>query len=217
MRIIPLTTGEYYHVYSRGVDKRSIFTARPHYIRFLASMRNILLTGSATEKAKRNQSLALKKSTNATVSVLCYCLMPNHYHLLLQQITENGISIFMHKLNTSYTMYFNMNHRRKGRLFESTFHARHIESDMLLLHVSRYIHLNPLLAHLVKVLEDYKWSSYNAYIAQDVDTLCNKQQILSYWKNESVTQYRSFVQDQIEYARLLKESENGSEPFFIDC
>ncbi len=129
--------------------------------------------------------------------------MPNHYHFLLQEIESGGITEFMHKLDTSYTKYFNMNSHRSGRLFEYTFKAKVIESDDLFLHISRYIHLNPVIATLVEKPEEWKWSSYREYVDIESTKLCDCSTIQYFFKDTS--SYKEFVTDQIEYAKLLKD------------
>jgi putative transposase len=201
MRTTQFFEGGYFHVYNRGVDKRAVFLRYGQYLRFVQTIRLILFTGSATPRLKTNQSLAL----NRKVRMLSYCLMPNHYHFLLQEIEEGGITEFMHKLDTSYTKYFNMNTHRSGRLFEYTFKAKTIESDDLLLHISRYIHLNPVIANLVEKPEEWKWSSYREYIDIESSKFCDTS-ILEYFFKD-IMSYKKFVTDQIEYAKMLKDIE----------
>ncbi len=201
MRTTQFFEGGYFHVYNRGVDKRAVFLRYGQFLRFVQTIRLILFTGSATPRLKINQSLAL----NRKVRLLSYCLMPNHYHFLLQEIEEGGITEFMHKLDTSYTKYFNMNTHRSGRLFEYTFKAKTVETDDVLVHISRYIHLNPVIATLVEKPEEWKWSSYREYIDIETSKLCDTS-ILKYFFND-MTSYKKFVTDQIEYAKLLKDVE----------
>lgn len=202
MRTAPFSTDGYYHVYNRGVDKRIVFHRFGHYLHFVSAIRNILNTGSATQRRLYNQSLALKSK----VGLLAYCLMPNHYHLLLKQLQNGGITEFMQKLDTSYTKYFNLNNHRSGHLFEYSFKAKHIESDELLLHVSRYIHLNPVIASLVEQPEQWRWSSIHDYLDIETKPLCQTGEILSFFSSPYT--YKQFLTDQISYARLLKEIED---------
>jgi putative transposase len=198
-------TGNMYHVYNRGVDKRIVFRFRHQYVRFVETIHNIVTTGSATKPTKKIQSLALKKIP-PKISILAWCLMPNHYHFLMKQLEDNGITDFMHKLDTSYTKYFNLNSdKRTGRLFENTFKAKMIDSDEQLLHTHRYIHLNPLIAHVVDNLESYKWSSYLDFIGKRNGTLCQKDEILNFFTKNPPQEYQNFVNDQINYAFLLKQ------------
>ena len=197
--------GEYYHIFNRGVDKRKIFLHNGHYIRFLKTIHNLLASGKVHQKTEYDQSLAF----STKLSFLGYCLMPNHHHFLVRQKEEGGISHFMHQLNTSYTKYFNLNHKRTGRLFEYTFKAVHIESEEQLLHVSRYIHLNPLISNVVTDLRLYPWSSYLDYIGVRGGKLCQKEEILGLLsKGKPEKRYEEFVLNQVDYARILKDVKN---------
>ena len=199
MRSTQFITNGYYHIYNRGVDKRPIFQRFGHYLRFLSTIRSILNTGSATERLIYNQGQALKLK----VEILSYCLMPNHFHFLIKQTSENGITEFMQKLATSYTMYFNLNNRRSGHLFERAFKAKTIEDENSFLHISRYIHLNPVIAHLVETPNQWRWSSYNEYLNRE-SSICVTTEILNYFK--TAADFESFNHDQIAYALLLKAS-----------
>ena len=144
MRSIQFANNEYYHIYNRGVDKQKYFFSM---VTIPVSSQQSVISSiqEARHHAFYNQGLALKSK----VALLCYCLMPNHYHLLLHQTTEPGVTEFMHKLDTSYTMFLTKQPKDR-KIFESTFKATKIESEEQLLHVSRYIHLNPVIARLVE-------------------------------------------------------------------
>lgn len=204
MRLLPFISGQYYHIYNRGVDKRTVFLRYGHYRRFTKTINTILKTGSATQRPHYNQSLALKSKVN----IVAYCLMPNHYHFLLKELTGGGITEFMHKLDTSYTKYINLNLHRTGRLFENTFKAKHIDNDSAFLHIARYIHLNPVIAHLVPDLELWPWSSYLETIGSRDLGFCMINEILQYFPKASAQQsYKTFVADQRAYAQLLHDAE----------
>jgi len=204
MRLLPFVNGEYYHIYNRGVDKRTVFLRFGHYRRFTNTIQTILNTGSATQRLIYNQSLALKSK----VEIIAYCLMPNHYHFLLHQLMDDGITEFMHKLDTSYTKFFDLNLHRTGRLFEYTFKAKHIETDELVLHTARYMHLNPVIARLVTSLELWPWSSYLETIGKRQESFCQYQPLLNYFPGENpALAYETFVADQRAYAQLLHDIE----------
>ncbi|MFZ2970979.1 MAG: transposase [Minisyncoccia bacterium] len=118
----------FYHIYNRGVDKRVVFEDEEDHIRFI----NRLL--------EYNQN---SEKEPLFVDVVCFCLMPNHFHLVLRPIVENGITDFMRRISTGYAMYFNRKYQRKGVLFESNFKSILVENEEYLKHLSRYIHLNP--------------------------------------------------------------------------
>ncbi len=132
--------------------------------------------------------------------------MLNHYHLLVKQNREGGITEFLGKLSNSYTKYFNTKYNRVGQLFQGEFKAVLIESDEQLMHVSRYIHLNPIASLLVKDLESYSWSSYLEYLGLTNSGFCNKEDILGLFKNTQA--YNQFVSDQIGYALELERVKN---------
>lgn len=136
------------------------------------------------------------------VNIICFCLMPNHFHFLLRQNRENGITEFASKLSNSYTKYYNTKNKRVGPLLQGDFKAVHVENNEQLLHLSRYIHLNPLVGYVTKELESYKWSSYREYIGLENSDYCTKDIILDQFK--SVEDYKQFVLDYEAYARELE-------------
>jgi REP element-mobilizing transposase RayT len=179
-RTISFEDNEYYHVYNRGNERRDIFFEPSDYLHFLDK---IVLYG---EKDK--------------VSVVCFCLMPNHYHLLLSQREGGSISAYIHRLQTSFSMYLNIKHKRVGHLFQGPFKAKLILDDSYMLQLSKYIHLNP-----VEIGQDYKeylWSSYPAYLARRRANVCktlDKRPILDYFMDAT---YPSR-----EYARFVASSD----------
>lgn len=178
---------EYYHIYCRGVEKRLIFMDDRDYLRFLLSLKVFNTAGLSWISEKQNLDEKISKEDNL-VDILCYCLMPNHYHLLLKQRIDGGITKFMRKLNTGFTMYFNLKNERKARLFESRFKSVHVDDNSYLLHLWRYIHLNPLdlinknwregkfkdAKFIRAFLEDYKWSSYRYFSTNLKSEIINK-------------------------------------------
>ncbi len=188
MRKIQFTNEETYHVYNRGVDKRDTFITENDYYRFLESIRLF-----KNERGNTNNFLSRKKtfidtSLKPYVEILAFCLMPNHFHLLLKQTSENGISKFMQKLGTGYTMFFNNKYERNGSLFEAPFKAKHVLNEEYFKHLSKYIHLNPLsLINLSSkkeeyvYLENYKWSSLYNY-ANNIQSFISLE-ILNLFKN----------------------------------
>lgn len=136
------------------------------------------------------------------VEIICYCLMPNHFHFLLKQVREGGITEFISKISNSYTKYYNIKNNRVGPLLQGDFKAVHVESDEQLIHLSRYIHLNPLVGYVTKDLEIYRWSSYREYIGLDNSEICAKDIILGQFK--SLDDYKQFVLDQEDYAKNLE-------------
>lgn len=186
----------YYHCFNRGVDKRDIFLEDRDYMRFLATIE------TSNDPSSMRTIDPNKKTGKYFVDVINYCLMPNHYHLTLKQVCADGISIFLHRLGTSYTKYFNTKYKRSGRLFEYIFKANEIESDEQLTHLSRYIHLNPFSSQIVDNPQKYRWSSLKYYLGGNPEITCNKEQILALFNHSS---YSDFIDDQKNYARKLNQ------------
>lgn len=173
-----------YHTFNRGNQKQSIFFERENYLFFLRRL------GQCVHKYG---SL-----------VLCYCLMPNHYHICFKEVVENGISNALSSLQTSYAKAINKRYNRTGHLWEDTFKAVAVESEESLLHLSRYIHLNPVKAGLAAKAEEWEFSSYRDIIGLRNGSLPQKQHILSSF--DSPAGYRQFVeeyQDEMKIGRLL--------------
>ena len=170
IRQILLTEGEYYHIYNRGNSKQIIFHDEQDYRYFM----DLLLFMNSKKRLKVRDAKS-NNNDEAVVFVGVFCLMPNHFHLLLKQKMENGITIFMQKLSTSYVMYYNKKYKRRGGLFEGRFKAKHASDDVYLKYLFSYIHLNPIkLIDLnwknnkingkkYEFLEKYKYSSFNEY------------------------------------------------------
>jgi putative transposase len=177
----PFSTGEIYHCYNRGVDKRVIYTKTPEYSYFVHLLYE-LNDGNSANNTARNLTLHEhpKRPRERTddreklVDILAFTLMPNHYHLLLRQRVDNGIPKFMQKVGTGYTMYFNEIHDRSGALFQGRYKSVHIENGRQMLYIPHYIHLNPLdlngrgststIKDAGEFLMKYKWSSYPDYV-----------------------------------------------------
>jgi len=202
-RITPLATGEYYHIFNRGVEKRKVFTNRRDYKRFLETINYYLQKSPIVKFSQATDESKNAQLKDRLVEIITYCLMPNHFHLLLKQLQNNGISTFMRKISDSYTKYFNTKNERPGPLFQGQFKAVRIETDDQLLHVSRYIHLNPIIGFLADNLRRYEWSSYPAFIGIANDSVCKKDEILNFFSGPS--DYEKFVLDQIDYAKKLNE------------
>jgi len=136
--------GEYYHVYNRGVEKRDIFLDDNDRKRFQRML--FIANGTKPVVYKTIQGLPLEEIERGkeVTAIGAYCLMPNHFHLLLKETKRGGISKFLAKLTTGYSMYFNTRHEHKGTLFQGVFQAKHIDDDAYLKYVFSYIHLNPI-------------------------------------------------------------------------
>lgn len=203
-RTTPLVIDQIYHVFNRGVAKLPIFTNRRDYNRFLETIYYYQFQGPKPQFSQLNRFKDFNFEKNKKiVEILCYCLMPNHYHLLIKQLQDNGISEFINKTSNSYTKYFNTKHNRIGPLLQGQFKAVRIEYDEQLMHVSRYIHLNPIASFIVKDLKEYHWSSYLAYIGLRIDKICTNEFILAMFK--TMQKYEQFVLNQVEYAQSIEK------------
>ena len=159
-RTTPLVSGEYYHIYNKGIAKQKIFATNRNYQRFTQTFFYYQIQNPKPKFSNRNSSLYEIDPTKKVVDIISYCLMPNHFHLLIKQLRDGGISEFMRKLIHSYTKYWNTKRKTQGPLIQAMFKVVRIETDEQLIHTSRYIHLNPLVSFLVKDLNFYPWSSY---------------------------------------------------------
>lgn len=208
-RTTPLAKDQVYHIYNQGVAKASVFKNKSDFSRLIRTFTyyrhlNPPVRLSQVQRwLTKFKEIPIKPGAPKLVDIYSYCLMPNHFHLLVKQLTENGISIFIRRSINSYTRYFNTRHQRVGPLFKGPFKVVRIATDEQLVHVSRYIHLNPLVSFLVRELADYSWSSYPAYLDLRKDTLCYKEKILSHFR--SPQDYQKFVLDHADYAKKLEE------------
>lgn len=200
--------GEFYHVFNRGVEKRITFVDKRDYDRFVESLNYYRARDQRVRFSFRGRMTEHKSISSGPffAEVVSYCLMPNHFHLLLKQVNDNGITMFLSKLSNSYTKYFNTRHKRVGPLFQGSFKAIRIESDEQLVHVSRYIHLNPLIDYLTRDLRTYANSSYLEYLGLKKG-FCHKDYIMG---NFSPKTYEQFVLDQEDYGRSIKLLERAT-------
>lgn len=214
-RIVPLVTDQVYHVLNRGSAFQPVFKNKRDYARiqetvFYYQNKNLSVSYSRFLRLPKEQkSVILETLGNKDkflVDIIALCLMPNHIHLLLKQRKESGISTFMGNFTNSYTRYFNKRNKRIGPLFQGKFKAKRIETDEQLLHVSRYIHLNPFTSYVVKTLQDleiYPYSSLPEYLGNSKTNLFQKEIVLGQFKSN--TSYKKFVFNQAEYQRELEK------------
>lgn len=176
----------FYHIYNRGHNKESIFLHYKDYSRYLKRLEEFL--------------------TKHNITLLAYCLMPNHIHLLLRQNGDESPVKFVHRLHTAYSMYFNKKYERVGSVFQGRFKAKLVDSEEYLLHVSRYIHLNPLeivraQGPALNSLLAYPWSSLKEYADVSLPHISDPEILLSYFasrnKPNSQQNYLKFVEDQL--------------------
>lgn len=202
-RTIPFVDGEFYHIFNRGVAKRDIFNNSRDYSQFIKTFFYYQIQSPKPKFSVYRQSKTFPiDASKKIVDIISYCLMPNHFHLLVKQLQSNGISEFMRKFTHSYVKYRNVKYNNQGPIFQGVFKAVRVETDEQLIHLSRYIHLNPLVSFLVEDLNHYPWSSYTSFIGIEQTNLVNKDEILKFFK--SPQEYEKFVVDQKEYAQVLE-------------
>jgi len=215
IRSTPLVNNEIYHVLNRGNGAIPIFKNKWDFKKFLEIMfyyqnsnpplrLSQFLLLPANERSNFETEFRQKK--DFLVEIIAYCLMPNHFHFLLRQIKNNGIFQFMRLFQNSYSHHFNKKNKRKGGLFEDRFKAILVETDNQLLHLSRYIHLNPYSSHLVKDFPSllvYQYSSLPEYLAPVNLQYCQKEIILGQFSSPCA--YKKFVLDQADYQKNLEQ------------
>lgn len=185
----------YFHLYNRGVEKRTIFLSNKDRERFIQAVRICRLVNSPKVSLIFKQLKLGKISPDdnfekkwgpIAVEILAYCLMPNHFHFEVKEIIKDGVSKFAQRLGNSYTLYFNIRHDRVGRLFESTYKSVKITTDEQLFHLSKYIHLNPLHSSKINLtisqLKRYPWSSLPVYLGAK-SKICRSDEIMSFFQS----------------------------------
>lgn len=206
-----------YHIYNRGTDKRKLFLNTADYSRFLAllyicnnaepvNIRNFFLQG------RRLNDIFTAKRQETLVDIGAYCLMPNHFHILLKGKTDSGISSFLKKLCTAYAMYFNVKNGRNGNLFQGRFQAELANENEYLKYLFAYIHLNPVKliepdwkeegirnpGHAREFLKNYNWSSYPFYAGiKQKDPILNGKEFPEYFKD--FNEFQIFINEWLNY------------------
>lgn len=217
-RKVPFVIGEYYHLYNRGIDKRNIFSNQKDLNRFFQSMvefNTVDPIGSIYENSF-NQLGGETSKLEQLVEFVTYCLNPNHYHFIIKQVQDRGIEKFMQRLGTGYTMYFNEKEKRSGSLFQGVFKSIHIDTNEYLLHVSAYVNLNDRVHQLEgrtpKLVESM--SSWGEYMDKKIKGICEKEIILSQFKN--VDEYKEFALSSLESIIKRKQELKGIEDFLLE-
>lgn len=212
MRKIKFVNDEYYHIYNRGVDKRSVFCQREDYYKFLKNLKE--LNNSLDYTQRRKTRFSGKKleelsffleSRERVVDIVSYSLNPNHFHLIVKQAKDNGIPAFMHRISTSHTNYFNKKYQRSGSLFEATYKAVHIDNDDYLLWLAGYVNAN-IEIHGISKASSYEWSSFQDLLMDgESDILGDKDIVVSRFANKE--RFKKFIAKVIQESRNRKELE----------
>lgn len=211
--------GEFFHIYNRGVDKRIVFNNNYDLDRFLQSMVQFNVInpiGSLYENSFRQLGGPTPKSEELLVNIVAYCLNPNHFHIILEQVNEGGVSEYMKRLGGGYTSYFNSKNDRSGSLFQGRFKVVHIDSNEYLLHVSAYVNLNDRVHQLgnetPKLVESR--SSWREYIDDGVRGICEQEIILGQFKDRK--EYEEFALSSLELSKQRKQELKDFEKFLLE-
>lgn len=205
----------YFHIYNRGVNKQNIFYDKEDIKFFLWRFKENLfpsqiLTPDGNHLGNAHTPYVRKFLPEGAFDLVCYCLMPNHFHLLIKQNTELPVSKLVLKVCTSYSKFFNKRHERVGPLFQDSFKAVNIETGEYLKWLSAYIHNNPRTSGMIENLQDYPWSSYPDYIGIRNGTLCSKDIVLNQYS--SLNEYIEFV----NIAQVLIHQKKSLEYLLLD-
>lgn len=220
----------FYHVYNRGVEKRIIFLDEQDYRVFIYYLELYLSPKEEMIDKIKNQINLTEDEKNSRISkilvlnnffnkieLLCFILMPNHFHIVLKQKEQNSMELFIHSLIMKYVLYFNKKYKRVGPLFQGRYKAVLIDKEEYLLHLSRYIHINiKEILGKNQPLSSYKWSSYPAYVNGLNTNWLKKDYILSYFKNNngfSFNSYQGFVEG---YEEISEEEQNIYKKLLLD-
>lgn len=213
LRKVNFVKGEYYHIYNRGNSKQKIFRDKEDYLRFIA----LLYIANTSDKfniydLKKyvNSDIYEKEKSDSLVSIGSYCLMPNHFHILITEKAEGGISNFMQKLSTAYVMYYNKKYERSGSLFESKFKSKHIDKDNYFKYLFSYVHLNPIKliqkdwkekgiknkTESIEYLNKYEYSSYLDFVEEErfQNKILDLKEFPTYFPDK-----KSFIKDIFEW------------------
>lgn len=207
----PIAIGEYYHIYNRGVDKRIITEDNEDADRFIQSLKffnSIEPVISLRDVTDGRDDKSIRPS-KPLAEIVCYNLNLNHYHLLLKEIKEGGISEFMKRVGGGYTWYFNNKHKRSGALFQGVFKSVHIESNEQLVHTSVYVNLNWKVHKISGETAVRVRSSWEEYIGKTRENVCSKDIILEQFK--SVEDYKDFAESSLKDILMAKENKDDPE------
>ena len=212
-RPLEFSEGEFYHVYNRGTEKRKVFLNRNDYARFTALLYICNSNEPVHIQDTPPQTIFSTPRSETYTEIGAYCLMPNHFHLLLYEKTAEGISKFMQKLLTAYTMYFNKKYNRSGALFQGKFKARHVDKDEYLKYLISYIHLNPIKlidpdwkergisdkSKAEQFLNTYEHSSYLDFLGDEraKEVIINREILPDYF--ETKQNFKSCVTEWLNY------------------
>ena len=215
MRKHPLITGLYYHIYNRGVDKRDIFMNKADLDRFALSVKEFNTVnpiGSIKDLMIARKEVSDVGRPNPLVSIVCFCFNPNHFHFIVKQEVDGGISEFFKRLLGGYTKYFNLIHNRNGALFQGRFKSNLIDDDAYFLKIRPYTHVNHLVhdipegkKHLV-LSSEQEYNTNNFVLVSEIEA---KALLDFYGSNENFKKecldVVSFIREERGLTSLLEE------------
>ncbi len=207
------SVGEYYHVFNRGVEKRVTFCDNRDYRRFLEIVEYYLqpkppISFSQRDRLRRpkphiqhrvlDMRFDDKENEQPLIEIVAYCLMPNHFHFLVRVVSEGGLENWIRRVINSYTRSFNVRWGRIGPLFQGPYKLVHVRSNNQLVHLSRYLHLNSVVAKLSLQAKDWKWSSMGYYLDSRQASWIKSNVISQQFTSPAM--YQAFVDDHAGYA-----------------
>jgi putative transposase len=207
--------GCYYHIYNRGVEKRDIFVDTQDYKVFLEYLKESLNAPPPPEKLRKPFTLQgasfqgvphQPKNFNKDIELIAYCLMPNHFHLLIKQLEKRAMESFMRSVSTRYSVYFNKKYKRVGKLFQGHYKAVLVKTEEQLLHLSRYIHTNPW--KFTKDLTNW-YSSYAEYLRIRKTKWIKPKIILDFFERKTLPE----IQDVISYKSFVENNKEKRQSF----
>ncbi len=221
MKRVKPVENEIYHIFNRGVEKRQVFMDESDYFRFIHDLWEFNDWAPAPNMFYRKRTLTIsevgprKSEREPLVDILAFALMPNHYHLMVQQLVDGGITEFMRKIGTGYTIYFNNKYKRVGYLFGGKYKIEHVKEHAHFIHLPYYIHSNPLdlkspewrekrisnQKEAIKFLEEYRWSSHMDYLGiKNFPSVIKKDYLLKIFGSEKgyKKKYEKWLDDQSE-------------------
>ncbi len=214
-RKIILVNNEFYHIYNQTVGDEIIFAKKHNFNRAISLINFYRFKPQISYSRfkdfpfeKQKEIFSVISSTPPLVEIYAFCFMPNHYHFLLRQISNDGIDSFISNFQNSFSKYYNKKQERRGALFCHSYKRVRIETEEQFIHLSRYIHLNPVTAYLIKLeeLEAYSYTSFSHYMGKKFFNFLSEEWISNYFK--TADRYKKFVYNQADYQQRLQKIKN---------
>jgi len=208
-KIIPLVTGESYHIYNRGVDKRSVFLDVSDYLRFYTSLLYFNSTEPTTNYIEARRFSKDLLDTDRLIDLHAYCLLPNHFHLLLTQKKDDGISEYMKRISGGFTSYFNEKYERSGSLFQGRFKRSHLTDNEQLMHLSTYVNYNHEV-HNIKTKDELYLSSKAIYSGKKEQEFIKSDLILNQFSTR-----KEYVTQAVKYSKFIRNQRSEKDKYLL--